>query len=71
MACERYGWTVEYVMWGVSYLNVLMMLSDAISYDYDLDNTSSSHTPKVSNDKQIFKGNFQEFMKFAKTLKRN
>lgn len=27
-ACERYGWTFEYVMWGISYNNLLMLFND-------------------------------------------
>lgn len=27
-ACERYGWTVEYVVWGISYANLTLMLAD-------------------------------------------
>ena len=30
-ACERYGWTKDYVMWGISYLNLNMMMADAIT----------------------------------------
>ncbi len=56
-------------MWGVSYLNVLMMLSDAISYDYDFDDKSHHSTLQAGGSKQIFKGNFSNFMKFAHKLK--
>lgn len=28
-ACERYGWTYEYVVWGISYTNLQLMLADA------------------------------------------
>lgn len=27
-ACERYGWSVDYVLWGISYVNLQMMLAD-------------------------------------------
>lgn len=30
-ACERYGWTMDYVLWGISYLNLRMLMQDAIS----------------------------------------
>lgn len=26
--CERYGWTMDYVLWGVSYINLKMLMSD-------------------------------------------
>lgn len=32
--CSRYGWTMEYVLWGISALNVHMLLSDAITSVY-------------------------------------
>lgn len=28
-ACERYGWTLDYVVWGISLTNLEMMLADA------------------------------------------
>lgn len=30
-ACERYGWTLEYVVWGISYLNLRMLLADSVT----------------------------------------
>lgn len=27
-ACERYGWTFDYVLWGISYANLQLMLAD-------------------------------------------
>lgn len=27
-ACERYGWTYDYVVWGISYINLQLMLAD-------------------------------------------
>lgn len=30
-ACQRYGWQVGYVIWGVSEINLTMMMADAIS----------------------------------------
>ena len=29
-ACERYGWTLDYVVWGISYNNLQLMLADRI-----------------------------------------
>lgn len=29
-ACERYGWTYDYVVWGISYTNLRLMLADSI-----------------------------------------
>lgn len=35
VACAKYGWTLHYVLWEISYLNLQMMLTDAITVDYD------------------------------------
>ncbi len=31
VACERYGWTLDYVLWGISSANLQMMLADQVS----------------------------------------
>lgn len=33
-ACERYGWTLEYVVWGISYANLQLLLADSITSIY-------------------------------------
>lgn len=33
-ACQRYGWTMEYVLWGISYVNLNMLFADAITTIY-------------------------------------
>lgn len=33
-ACQRYGWTMNYVVWGISYANLKMLLADAITTIY-------------------------------------
>lgn len=33
-ACQRYGWTMDYVVWGISYANIKMLMADAISTIY-------------------------------------
>lgn len=43
VACAKYGWTLDYVLWGISYLNLTMMLLDAITVDYDAE-------PQIDND---------------------
>ncbi len=30
-ACERYGWTMDYVVWGISYANLRMLMADMIT----------------------------------------
>ena len=29
-ACERYGWSYQYVLWGISYSNLMLMLTDQV-----------------------------------------
>lgn len=34
VACERYGWTKEYVVWGIDYTSLRLMLADKINSVY-------------------------------------
>lgn len=31
VACHRYGWTIDYVVWGISYINLQMIIADAMT----------------------------------------
>lgn len=45
-SCERYGWSVEYVLWGVSATNLSLMMADSISCVYLTDKERSKvHIP--------------------------
>ncbi|MFS2517448.1 hypothetical protein [Bacteroides xylanisolvens] len=33
-ACQRYGWTMDYVLWGISYVNLNMLFADSITTVY-------------------------------------
>lgn len=33
-ACDRYGWTYDYVVWGVSYLNLRLLMADVVNTIY-------------------------------------
>ncbi|WP_300701319.1 hypothetical protein [Bacteroides sp.] len=33
-ACQRYGWSMDYVVWGISYANLKMLMADAITTIY-------------------------------------
>lgn len=33
-ACQRYGWTFEYVVWGISYANLQLLLADSVTSIY-------------------------------------
>lgn len=30
VACERYGWTMEYIVWGISLINLNMLMADKV-----------------------------------------
>ena len=33
-ACERYGWTLDYVVWGISYTNLQLLMADSVKTLY-------------------------------------
>ena len=33
--CKTFGWTYEYLLWGISWLNVNMMMADAARINTD------------------------------------
>lgn len=58
-ACERYGWTFDYVVWGISYNNLSLMLKDKITSIY-LSDEERKHAHLPSADEQTFDGNNRE-----------
>lgn len=52
-ACERYGWTFDYVVWGISYANLQMLTTDAVTSIY----LSEEERKKlrIPNDRNIIK----------------
>lgn len=50
-ACERYGWTYDYVVWGISYRNLTLMLKDKLTTIYlSEDETKKCRVPKQGGD---------------------
>lgn len=41
-ACEKYGWSFEYVVWGISLVNLRMMLADSVNSVYLTDEEKKS-----------------------------
>lgn len=41
-AAARYGWTYDYIVWGVSYINLQMMLYDQITEIYTGDGSGET-----------------------------
>lgn len=60
-ACERYGWTFDYVVWEISFINLQLMLKDSIKSVYLTDEEAKKcHVPI---DGRSVDGNDAELMK--------
>ena len=58
-ACERYKWTLDYVLWGISYANLTLMMKDKITSIYLSDEErKKAHIPAANE--HIFDGNNKE-----------
>ena len=44
---KEFGWTLDYILWGISFQNVQMLLSDTIDYFSD---TKGNSTKTISAD---------------------
>ena len=58
-ACERYGWTFDYVVWQISYNNLTLMLKDKVTSIY-LSDKERKKAHIVAANEQIFNGNSKE-----------
>lgn len=69
-ACERFGWTLDYVVWGIGYTNLQMLLADeqvsvylskeerkALRISSDREIIDASNPANVERIRQILKGN--------------
>lgn len=65
---SKYGWTMDYLLWEISYINIIMLITDSISVypirDKEDDRTGST---RVNNNTQ--KVSFSEFMQTMKQIK--
>lgn len=58
-ACERYGWTYDYVVWGISYNNLTLMMKDKITSIYLSDEErKKAHIPSPAE--KIYSGDNKE-----------
>lgn len=65
-ACQRYGWTMDYVVWGISYINLQMLLADQQSSIFLTDaERKSCH---VSQDGTFISGDNKENMKMIRQM---
>lgn len=46
-ACERYGWTYDYVVWGISFINLQLLLADRIQSIYLTDDEKKKVRPSL------------------------
>lgn len=51
VACEKYGWTLDYVVWGISLTNLRMMIADSINSIYLTD--EEKKTAKTTHGQEI------------------
>ena len=65
-ACERYGWTYDYVVWGISYNNLSLMLKDKVTSIYLSDEEMKKAHITGNNEKVISGDNLEVVMKAVK-----
>lgn len=58
-ACERYGWTFDYVVWEISYSNLTLMLKDKITSIY-LSDEERKKARIPATDEELVDGNNKE-----------
>jgi len=46
---SKYHWTLDYILWGISYLNVQMLLADSIQVFHG-DSATKGYDMKISGD---------------------
>lgn len=61
IACERYGWSFEYVLWGISYNNLTLMLKDKITSVFLSDEEMKKC--HISRDRDFINGDDPEAVK--------
>lgn len=66
-ACERYGWTFEYVVWGISYANLQLLLADSVTSIYLSD--EERKRANVPKDRNIIKADDPANMERIKAMK--
>lgn len=58
-ACDRYKWTLDYVLWEISYNNLTLMMKDKITSIYLSDEErKKAHIPSATE--KVFSGNNKE-----------
>lgn len=67
-ACERYGWSYEYVVWGISLVNLRMLMDDVVTTPYLT--SDERKRLRIPTDRTIISGDSKEnIKKFKKHFK--
>lgn len=61
VACERYGWTFDYVVWEISYVNLKLLIADSSKQVYLSDNELNK--ANISTNRQYLNGDDPEEVK--------
>ena len=67
VACERYGWTFDYVVWGISYANLQLLLSDSVTSIYLSD--EERKRVNIPQDRNVINADDPENMEKIKSMK--
>lgn len=67
-ACERYGWTMEYVVWGISYTNLRLLLADKVSSVYVSDDELKKLPASVLNSNDAIKADSGEGKELIRSM---
>ena len=68
-ACERYGWTMEYVLWGISYTNLQLLLKDSVKTVYLTD--EEAKRVHINNENNIIDGNDESVIDYIRNTSWN
>lgn len=65
-ACEKFGWTLDYVVWGISYTNLRMIIADAVTSIYLTDDEKKK--VRISQDRTFVNADDPSNMEKIKAL---
>ena len=69
VACERYGWPYDYVLWGISLVNLQLMLSDKIQSVYLTDDELKKIPSRLlKNGRDIINADSKESQELIKSM---
>lgn len=68
-ACEKYHWTMDYVVWGISYTNLKMLMADAITSVYLTD--EEKRNARIDSDRTFINADDPKNMAMIRKMFRN